>query len=86
MIVLNVLMMVNLINILIIIFSLIAAEHKNIGYSILSLFIVTVLTAILFYVVGAIFVSAVQLAVFSGAIMILFIMVFVMTRGGVSSE
>jgi len=82
----DVVTLVNIINILLIIFAILAAEHKNLGYSILSLFIITILTAILFYVVGAIFVSVVQLAVFSGAIMIFFIMVFVMTRGGVSGE
>jgi NADH:ubiquinone oxidoreductase subunit 6 (subunit J) len=67
---------------LLIILSIVAAEHRNIGYSILSLFLVTVLTGIMFFMVGAFYVSVVQIAVFSGAIMIFFIMVFIMTRGG----
>ena len=70
------------IQVLLILLSIIAAEHKNIGYSILSLFIITVLTGVLFFMVGAFYVSIVQIAVFSGAIMIFFIMVFIMTRGG----
>jgi|Deesub1362B_J571_1020462.scaffolds.fasta_scaffold00004_445 NADH:ubiquinone oxidoreductase subunit 6 (subunit J) len=70
---------------LLVILAIIAAEHKNIGYSVLSLFIITVLTGILFYIVGAFYVSIVQIAVFSGAIMIFFIMVFIMTRGGKES-
>jgi len=68
---------------LLIIFSIYASETKNIGYSILSLLVISVVTAIIFYMLGAILVSMVQLAVFSGAIIIMFIFVFVMTRGGV---
>jgi len=68
---------------LLIIFSIYASETKNIGYSILSLLVISVVTAIIFYMLGAIFVSMIQLAVFSGAIIIMFIFVFVMTRGGV---
>jgi len=77
---------VNVINALLIVLAIVAAEHRNLGYAILSLFVITVLTAVLFYLVGAIYVSVVQLAVFSGAIMIFFIMVFMLTRGGRSAE
>ena len=71
---------------LLILFAILAAEHRNLGYAILSLFIITVVTGVLFYMLGAVFVAAVQFAVFSGAIMIFFIMVFIMTRGGRSGE
>lgn len=74
------------IDLILIILAFIAAEHKNLGYAILSLFIITVVTGILFYALGAIYVAMVQFAVFSGAIMIFFIMVFVLTRGGRSGE
>jgi|GEM_PF-901282 len=71
---------------LIVILAIYAAETKNLAYAILSLLGISVLTAIIFYMLGAIFVSAVQLAVFSGAIVVMFIFVFVMTRGGVPRD
>ena len=77
---------VYIIDILLIILAIVACEHKNLGYAVLSLFIITVITGILFYMLGAIYVAIVQFAVFSGAIMIFFIMVFIMTRGGRSGE
>jgi len=66
--------------------AILAVSFKNLAYAILSLFIVTVLTGIVFYAVDAPFVALVQIAVFSGAIMVLFIFVLIMTRGGVSVE
>ncbi len=68
---------------IIVIASIYAAETRNIAYAILSLLLISVLTAIIFYMLGALFVSMVQLGVFSGAIIVMFIFVFVMTRGGV---
>ena len=66
--------------------AILSVSFKNIAYAILSLFILTILTGIIFYTVNAPFVALVQIAVFSGAIMVLFIFVLIMTRGGVSSE
>lgn len=66
--------------------AVLSVSLKNIAYAILSLFILTVLTGIVFYTVNAPFVALVQIAVFSGAIMVLFIFVLIMTRGGVSGE
>lgn len=75
-----------LIEILLVIFAVYAAETKNIAYAIISLLGISVLTAVLFYMLGAIFVSIVQLAVFSGAIIVMFIFVFVITRGGIPKD
>ena len=75
-----------LLSALIIVIAFLAAELKNIAYAIISLFIVTVLAAIIFFTVNAIYVGLVQLAVFSGAIIVLFIFVLIMTRGGVTEE
>jgi len=66
--------------------SILAVSFKNLAYAILSLFIVTVLTGIIFFAVNAPFVGLVQIAVFSGAIMVMFIFVLIMTRGGVTVE
>lgn len=66
--------------------AILSISLRNIAYAILSLFILTLLTGIIFYAVNAPFVALVQIAVFSGAIMILFIFVLIMTRGGVSGE
>ena len=71
------------IEVLMVILSLYAAETKNLAYAILSLLIISVLAAIVFFMLGAIFPSIVQVAVFSGAVIIMFIFVFIMTRGGV---
>jgi len=68
---------------LIIILSLYASESRNIAYSILALLAVSVLAAIIFFMLGAVFPAIVQVAVFSGAVIIMFIFVFIMTRGGV---
>ena len=73
-----------LLSALIIVVAFLAAELKNITYAIVSLFIVTVLAGIIFFAVNAIYVGLVQLAVFSGAIIVLFIFVLIMTRGGVT--
>lgn len=75
-----------LLSILIIIVAFLAAELKNIAYAIVSLFIVTVLAGIIFFTVSAVYVGLVQLAVFSGAIIVLFIFVLIMTRGGVTED
>jgi len=61
-----------ILEILIAVLAIYAAETKNLAYAILSLLGISVLTAIIFYMLGAIFVSVVQLAVFSGAIVIMF--------------
>jgi NADH:ubiquinone oxidoreductase subunit 6 (subunit J) len=61
-----------------------ASEFKNLAYAIISLFAVTVVAGIIFFTVSAPYVGLVQLAVFSGAIIVLFIFVLIMTRGGVS--
>ncbi len=66
--------------------AILAVSLKNLAYAILSLFILTVLTGIVFYSVNAPFVALVQIAVFSGAIIVLFIFVLIMTRGGVAVE
>lgn len=63
-----------------------ASEVKNIAYSIIGLLGLTVVTGIIFFAVNAPYVGLVQLAVFSGAITVLFIFVFIMTRGGVSER
>ncbi len=68
---------------LIILLSLYAAESKNLAYSILSLLAVSVVAAVIFFMLGGIFPAVVQIAVFSGAVIIMFIFVFIMTRGGV---
>ncbi len=75
-----------LLSALILIIAFLAAELKNIAYAIVSLFIVTVLAAIAFFAVNAVYVGLVQLAVFSGAIIVLFIFVLIMTRGGVTED
>ena len=75
-----------LLSITLIILAILASEFRNIAYSIISLFGVTVITGIIFFAVNAPFVGLVQLAVFSGAIIVLFIFVLIMTKGGVSKE
>lgn len=75
-----------LLAIIIIILAFLAAEFKNIAYAIISLFAVTVIAGIIFFTVGAIYVGLVQLAVFSGAIIVLFIFVLIMTRGGATEK
>ena len=75
-----------LIEALMIIFAIYAAETRNLAYSILSLLVISVLTAIILYMLGAYLVSMVQLGVFSGAIIVMFIFVFVITRGGVPTD
>ncbi|HIQ13563.1 MAG TPA: NADH-quinone oxidoreductase subunit J [Thermoprotei archaeon] len=75
-----------IIEILMILFALYASETKNIAYSILSLLIISVLAGLAFFILGAIYTSIVQIAVFSGAIVIMFIFVFIMTRGGVPKD
>ncbi len=63
--------------------SIYASETKNIAYSILALLAVSVIAAVIFFMLGAVFPAIVQVAVFSGAVIIMFIFVFIMTRGGV---
>jgi NADH-quinone oxidoreductase subunit J len=75
-----------IVEILIAVLAVYAAETKNLAYAILSFLGISVLTAIIFYMLGAIFVSVVQLAVFSGAIVVMFIFVFVITKGGVPRD
>jgi NADH-quinone oxidoreductase subunit J len=72
--------------ILILVLAILAAELKNIAYAIVSLLGLTVVTGVLFFAVNAPYVGLVQLAVFSGAITVLFIFVFIMTKGGVVEE
>ena len=72
--------------VLIIVFAILASEIKNIAYAIVSLFAVTIVAGVIFFAVNAPYVGLVQLAVFSGAIIVLFVFVFIMTRGGVSRE
>jgi len=74
------------IEVLIVLLAAYAAITRNLAYAILSLLGISVLVAILFYMLGAVFVSVVQLAVFSGAVIIMFIFVFVMTKGGVPRD
>jgi len=71
---------------LIVLLAAYAAITRNLAYAILSLLGISVLVAILFYMLGAVFVSVVQLAVFSGAVIIMFVFVFVMTKGGVPRD
>lgn len=73
-----------MLSVLIVLFSILAAEFKNLAYAIVSLFIVTILAALIFFLTSAPYVGLVQLAVFSGAIMVLLIFVFMLTRGGVA--
>lgn len=75
-----------LIEVLMILFSIYAAETKNLAYAILSLLIISILAGILFFILGSIFTAIVQVAVFSGAIIVMFIFVFIMTRGGVPRD
>ncbi len=66
-----------------IIFSWLAIVHPNVIYAIFFLFILNVIVAIIFFMLGAPFVALVQLAVFSGAIVVLFLLAAMLTRGGV---
>jgi len=75
-----------ILSLLIIIFAVMASELKNLAHAIVSLFALTIVAGIIFFAVHAPYVGLVQLAVFSGAIIVLFIFVFIMTRGGVTEE
>ena len=66
-----------------IIFSWLAIVHPNVIYAIFFLFILNVIVAIIFFMLGAPLVALVQLAVFSGAIVVLFLLAAMLTRGGV---
>ena len=73
-----------ILSVILIILAIIAGLHRNLAYAILSLFAFSVVTGILFFVVNAPYVGIVQIAVFSGAVIVLFIFVFILTRGGVA--
>ncbi len=74
------------IQILMVLLSIYASETRNLAYAILSLLIISVLAALIFFMLGAVFPGIVQIAVFSGAVIIMFIFVFIMTRGGVPRD
>jgi len=57
---------------LLIIFSLLAVELDNLTYSIISLAIVGVVLGIIFFTLGAVYVSMLQILIYGGAITILF--------------
>ncbi len=65
------------------ILSWLAIVHPNVIYAIFFLFVLNVMVAIIFFMLGAPFVALVQLAVFSGAIVVLFLLAAMLTRGGV---
>ncbi len=73
-----------ILSVILIMLAIIAGLHRNLGYAILSLLAFSVVTGILFFVVNAPYVGIVQIAVFSGAVIVLFIFVFISTRGGVA--
>ncbi len=75
-----------ILEVVMILFAIYAAETKNLAYSILSLLLISVLAGIVFFMLGAVFTAIVQLAVFSGAIIVMFIFVFIMTKGGVPKD
>ena len=75
-----------LLEVLMVLFAIYAAETKNLAYSILSLLLISVLAGIVFFILGAVFTAVVQIAVFSGAIIVMFIFVFIMTKGGVPKD
>jgi len=57
---------------LLIVFSLLAVELDNLTYSIISLAIVGVVLGIIFFTLGAVYVSMLQILIYGGAITILF--------------
>jgi NADH-quinone oxidoreductase subunit J len=74
--------MLLLLLILIILLSFLAVEKPNIMYALLFLFGLNVALGILYFVLGAPLVGVVQLAVFSGAIVVLFLLAAMLTKGG----
>lgn len=68
--------------ILTLISSLLSVEHPNIMYALLFFFVMNIGLAIVYYMIGAPLVSLVQLAIFSGAMIVLFLLTAMLTRGG----
>lgn len=68
--------------ILTVILSLLSVEHPNIMYALFFFFVMNVALGILYYMLGASLVALVQLAIFSGAIVVLFLLTAMLTKGG----
>ncbi|MFQ6074527.1 MAG: NADH-quinone oxidoreductase subunit J [Candidatus Bathyarchaeia archaeon] len=68
--------------ILTMILSLLTIEHKNIVYSLLLFFFMNITLGIIYYMLGAPLVALIQFAVFCGAIVVLFLLTGMLTRGG----
>ncbi|MFQ6081156.1 MAG: NADH-quinone oxidoreductase subunit J [Candidatus Bathyarchaeia archaeon] len=68
--------------ILTVILSLLSIEHPNIMYALFFFFVMNVALGILYYMLGAPLVALVQLAIFSGAIVVLFLLTAMVTKGG----
>lgn len=71
-----------LILIIIAFLSFLTIEYENIMYSLLSFFFMNVALGIVYYMFGSTLVALIQFAVFCGAIVVLFLLTAMLTRGG----
>ncbi len=62
--------------------SILTVEHENVMYSLFFLFFMNIALGIIFFMFGAPFVALIQFAVFCGAVVVLFILAAIITRGG----
>lgn len=66
-----------------VILAYLSIEHHNIMYVLFFFFGMNVALSIVYYMLGAPLVALAQLAIFSGAIVVLFLLAAMLTKGGV---
>ncbi|MHA1754938.1 MAG: NADH-quinone oxidoreductase subunit J family protein [Candidatus Odinarchaeia archaeon] len=56
-----------------VIFAIIAIEHKNLVYSVISLMVMSVFLGIIYFLLSAPYVAVFQLVIYAGAVTVLFL-------------
>ncbi len=67
---------------LLIFFAVLAVEAKNLIYAVVSFVLMSIVLGIIFYTLGAPYVSLFQIGVFAGAAAVFLLLAVIMTKGG----